>query len=662
MKLAKITAKNLKLLLRSKTSMFVIIFGPLIIMLLVGFAFNNPSASKLNIGYYAIGKTNLTSSFVAALSENPSFLVSEFSDEHTCISMIEQGKSHICIVFPENFQLSNQNTNEVIFYVDQSRANFVYAIIDTVSQKIDFASNKLSYQMTSDLLSALSFSQKANNENIAKIITLKTSLDQLSTSITSVKGKLNNIDLSSEEIDTTEMTEKLATVKTNINTLKKEGTDLIADGNQMVEDIEDFIDDDNASNILDSFVSTLEVAQSDINKTYNTTIKNADALEKLFETLELDVEELNIKLAAAKDATTGSAEDLTGVQESITKVKTDIDAIKASIEKINAQINALKVTSAESIVNPITTRVEPISTKSSNLNFIFPYLVILIIVFISIMLSSTIIIIEKTSKAYFRNFTTPTSDLTFIASVFLTSFLVIILQLIFVLILAYYFLNTTILTNIGFTLLTVFASIVLFTLLGMFIGYLFNSQEAVTMASISVGSVLLFLSNLVLPLETMSVAVQEIARYNPYVVASELLKKVTLFSSEWPQIQLDFVLMIGFIVVLFILTLIVQKMSKIQYISKKPIAKQIVHGKKEEIIDKYFKLKNGVLLRDEKELLLELKKMSDVTFSEYVGKNKNDFEGWLLINNDKALAKAIGKCKTRQEMIDAIEEYNKKIN
>lgn len=654
MKVFKITIKNLKLLLRSKTSMFVIIFGPLLIMLLVGFAFNNPSASKLNIGYFANQKTNLTNSFITALSSNPGFSVIEYSDQHTCISMIEQGKGHMCIVFPDDFKLSNEESKEVVFYVDQSRANFVYAIIDTVSQKVDFASNQLSFQMTNDLLSALAFSQKSNNENIGKIISLKASLDQLSSTLTTVKGKLDKMDLSSANIDTKKLSADIDAVSTSVDTLRTKGMDVVDAGYAFVSEIGD-------KNISGIFEDELDLGKTDINKTHNTTKKLVVSLSNSLSTLDKDITALNARLKAAKETTNTSSKDLTNVQSALTKAKADADAIKSSIEKVNTQINSLKITSAESIVNPITTRVEPISTKSNNLNFIFPYLVILIIVFISIMLSSTIIIIEKTSKAYFRNFTTPTKDFTFILSVFLTSFLVILIQLVFVLILAYYFLNTTIVTNVGFTLLTLFASIVLFTFLGMLIGYLFNSQEAVTMAAISVGSILLFLSNLVLPLETMSQAIQNIARYNPYVIASELLKKITLFSSEWNAIEYDFLLMLAFIVVFFLLTILVQRMSKVQYISKKPIGRQIVRGKKEEIIDKYFKLKTGVLLRNEKELLQELKNMSDVSFAEYVSKNKNEFSEWLHSIGEKEISKAVVKCKTRQEVIDAMESYFKKI-
>jgi ABC-2 type transport system permease protein len=640
--------------------MFVVIFGPLIIMLLVGFAFNNPASSKLNIGYYSKEKTNLTSSFVDALTQNQGFNIVEYTNEELCKDMIAQGKLHMCIVFPTNFKLSNNNTNEVVFYVDQSRQNFVYAVIDTVSSKIDVTSNQLSYQLTSDILTAVLNAKKINNENILKIITLKDSANEISTKLDGVKTKLGNLDLSASTIDTAPAIDASNKLKTDITNLKDDGLNVVSAGEQVVRDLKNQNGcSGNCTSIVNSFNSTLGSRKDDITHSSNASTVDLEALVAQIDKMSTDADALNEKLTNAKSATTESAGDLGGLQTAVAGLKTDLDGLKQAMEKANAQINAIKVTSAENIVNPITTTVTPITTKTNNLHFIFPYLVVLIIVFISIMLSSNIIMVEKTSKAYFRNFTTPTKDFTFVVSVFLTSFIVVILQLIFILLLAYYFLNTSILTNIWMVLLLVVGAITLFTLIGMIIGYLFNSQEAATMASISVGSVFLFLSNLVLPLETMSAYLQSASRYNPYVVGSELLKKITIFGSGWKEISMDFALLGIYIVVAFALAILIQKMSKIQYISKKPLTKQFT--KKEEIIDKYFKLKSGVLVRDEKELLDELKKMSDGTFSQYVDSKKNDFESWLLMNNQNDLAKKIGKSRNRKEMIESIEKYNGEI-
>ena len=235
-----------------------------------------------------------------------------------------------------------------------------------------------------------------------------------------------------------------------------------------------------------------------------------------------------------------------------------------------------------------------------------------------------------------------------------------LLQIIFILALAYYFLNASVFTSLGLTALMIILSISLFTMIGMIIGYMFNSQDAVTMASISVGSVFLFLSNLILPLESMAPLVQQAAKYNPYVMASELLKKLTVFNSGWNEVYMDFFILLAYIVILFVLVLLIQKASKIQFISKKPITKQLAR-RGEGGIDKYFKLKNGVLLMSEKDLLEELEKMSDKDFEEYVTKRRNDFSSWLHMNKKNELSKTLGECKTRKEMVSALKKYKDEI-
>ncbi|MGV8172193.1 MAG: ABC transporter permease, partial [Candidatus Woesearchaeota archaeon] len=215
--------------------------------------------------------------------------------------------------------------------------------------------------------------------------------------------------------------------------------------------------------------------------------------------------------------------------------------------------------------------------------------------------------------------------------------------------------------NMLLTALLIVASVSLFTLVGMVIGYLFNNQEAVTMASISFGSAFIFLSNLILPLENMSPVLQQISRYNPYVICSELLKKLTLFESTFREVYREFILIGVYIIILFILTMIIEKASKIQFISKKPITKQLAK-RKDQPIEKYFKLRNGVLLMSEKDLLEELTTMNDKEFEQYVNKKHNDFESWLTMNNKQELADKVGKCGTRKEMMAALGASKDKID
>jgi hypothetical protein len=99
--------------------------------------------------------------------------------------------------------------------------------------------------------------------------------------------------------------------------------------------------------------------------------------------------------------------------------------------------------------------------------------------------------------------------------------------------------------------------------------------------------------------------------------------------------------------------MLIEKASKIQFISKKPITKQLGRHK-DQSIEKYFKLKNGVLLMSEKDLLEELVTMTDKEFEQYVNKKHNDFESWLEMNNKADLAAKISESQTRKEMMLAL--------
>lgn len=654
MKVFKVTAKNLKLLMRSKTSMLVVVFGPLIIMLLIGFAFNTNSVSKLNIGYYASEKTNLTSSFIEALSGNANFILLEYPSDSLCIDMIQQGKVHLCIIFPPDFRIENNKSNEIQFYVDQSRANFVYAVIDTVSSKVSMTSTQLSYDMTSELITVIDHTKKSNTEQLAKILKIKESVTGISTKLNTVQSNLDKLDFTATDVDMTQIENFSKAVKNDMNNLESEANTLLSIGKTAAGHIEN-------STYRAESNSALTTEETDLKNLSDKTDDDMDVLISSLDTLADGVESLNNKLKSAKSATGSSSTAIADNIKALSELKTSIDDLKSLIETNNAQINALKVTSAQSIVNPIKTTIKPVSSKAGNLNFIFPYFLMLIIVFIGIMLSSSLIIMEKTSKAYFRNFTTPTKDLTFVMSIFLTSFVVVTLQLSLILGLAYLFLNTSLFSNMLMVSLLILAAISLFTLFGMVIGYLFNSQESVTMASISIGSALIFLSNLILPLENMSPILQQISRYNPYVVCSELLKKLTLFNSTFREVYLDFIIIGVYLILLFVLTMLIEKASKIQFISKKPITKQLAKHK-DQSIDRYFKLKNGVLLMSEKDLLEELATMTEKEFEVYVNKKKNDFESWLAMNNKQELADKVGKCETRKQMMAALGASKDKID
>jgi len=119
-----------------------------------------------------------------------------------------------------------------------------------------------------------------------------------------------------------------------------------------------------------------------------------------------------------------------------------------------------------------------------------------------------------------------------------------------------------------------------FTLIGMLIGYLFTSEETSTLAAISIGSIFLFLSNLIVPIESMPPAVQEIAQFNPFVLSEGILKKAIIFKAELSTLVPDVYYLLGASVVLFILIFILQKFTRkhlihhLAYLARKAFKKK----------------------------------------------------------------------------------------
>ena len=110
---------------------------------------------------------------------------------------------------------------------------------------------------------------------------------------------------------------------------------------------------------------------------------------------------------------------------------------------------------------------------------------------------------------------------------------------------------------------------VFFTLIGMAVGHFFRSEETATLASISIGSIFLFLSDIILPLESMPDYIRNIAYFNPFVLGEMLLRKSILFKAQFPELANEIYLLIAYSAVLFIIIWISQKITRKHLFYKK---------------------------------------------------------------------------------------------
>ncbi len=557
MRLTTIIKKNFKILIRSRTSALIVILGPLLIIILAGLAFNNMASYVVKVGVYSTNYNELTNSFIDTLKER-NYQIKKFEMSEVCVEAIKQGDIHACIIFPDDFRIEGDKTNEITFYVDYSKTNLVYMILESVSSTIGMRTEELSLELTTQILDVLQFTKAT--------ITEKSDVtERLVSDSSSLETKISSMDLATPNITTGILSAAHKALFSDVNGLKNETDEIVdkafilikvVDNENLTANIEDDIEDLN-----ESFYDVHEDTLEDLEK-FNSTIVSFGK----------SIEDLEKNLDSARKLKANSLNLIRGLKDNLAEMK---DALDEILEKINA----LKVTEAETIVSPITTNIQPVVPEKTYLSYLFPSLVILLIMMVAIMLSSNLVIMEKTSRAYFRNFTTPTSDITFIGANYLTTFIVALLQVIIVLIIAAFIFKTDLLAGIALVLIIVLLAISLFSFIGLIIGHFYSSEETASIASISIASLFLLLSNLILPLESMPQAIIDIAKYNPFVIASELLKKAVLFSAKIQNVYIELAILAGYCLVIFMILIMVQQISKFRFFKGVK--------KKKEIIDEH---------------------------------------------------------------------------
>lgn len=661
MKLLKIISKNFKVLIRSKSSALVVILGPLLLILLVGLSFSNSTTFTLKIGVYSPDYNTLTESYISKLNDT-NYKITRFSSEKDCVDNIKQSAVHTCIIFPANFEIKNGKTNEIKFYIDQTKQNFVYAVVNTISTSFTERSSELSLDMTTRIMNVITRTKASLEKTKATDIKeLASSNAEILRTSKTVQDKLasNNVDTSAVSTSTGDLPKQADLLKSRILAQYSTADDLLVLAFNLTEDEDtDFTNTNKSQNYWENFFEEYDAtdgllytswnnSESTRKDFVNTTYKITSSVTTLVKNVETSKEVQNEAIAELKN----------GLDLDVAAMQDKISSANKSLNAIITDINTLSVTSAENIISPITTNIETVTPEKSHLDYLFPSLIVLLIMMISIMLSSTLIIMEKNSKAYFRNFTTPTNDIVFTIATFLTSIIIMVIQISLVLVIAAFVFKTSFAAdplNLGILIIMISS---LFVLVGMAVGYLFKTEQTGMIGAISISSIFLLTSDLILPIENMPLYVQKFAEYNPFVIGSDALKKTILFSSDLIAIQREIMILGIMIVSLFIIIVIVEKIAKASFFKRFAIYRKRV-AERPENIKEIFRI-DGHVINDQKELYRFIKGLKRRDYKSLVFRRTNrvaDFAFEVL--EDKSLAEKLTKVRTRWGVLKTIEKHN----
>ncbi len=542
-----LTKKNIQLLLRSRGSALIVVFAPLLLILVLGLSYDTQGKYAINIGVSAPTFTEDVNAFVAMLQEEQEFKVVKYEGGvEPCVDDIKSGYVHTCIVLPESLAVDSNTAKEITFYVDPSRINLVWMVQQSVQSKFDFKSEQISQGLSTDLLTRLNDAKTNIEARKGEISSIKDKNNAASSNTQTAKTSLQGVDLTAPATlyDVTVLTTAGAHIDSSKTILTTALTTL------------------NTSNISSSDKVVLEelllnASMALNNASMSLSGESNTSVAALVATIEGDLNSAKAKLSAAAEGISSTSSSLDSTTATLQESITAMDGVLMSLDQLKANLEGQKVTDAATITSPLVTKIEKVSPEGTYLNYLFPALLVLVVMFGSLLLGTTLVMIEKNSPAFLRNYFVPLHKMIFILSTYLTNLILILIQIVVIILISLIFLPSSVSVMPGVALI-LFIAASIFTFIGMIVGYIFSSEETATLGSISLGTLFLTVSGVILPLEGISPMLREIIFYNPFVVAERVIRELFIFNGSLGEVGLDLLILVGYMVILFLLIVILE--------------------------------------------------------------------------------------------------------
>ncbi|MEM3154065.1 MAG: ABC transporter permease [Candidatus Woesearchaeota archaeon] len=552
----ELVRKNLKNLVRAKAGSLVVILGPLLVIFLAGIAFDNSNIYKVKIGTYVPGANDITTAFLDQLRGE--FKVIEYASQEECIDSIRQTDVNTCMVFSSNFTIGKPPANEITFHVDYSRINLVWTILQVMTERVSEKTLQASKNLTSILLDTLEYTHQRINDQREVVIALTTQNDLLSKNTQQLMAELSDIDLTFDEsaVPIEDLINSKTQVKQWMDSVLSVADKSLSKSTSFIDAANALVKSSSAGNqVKDQLLANFQKSVDEIAKvkenlaeTKNLTAQSFAEFSKDLDAVAQQLSNTKSRLQEADTSRHFSLRVLDAISNLLDKSLLSLVEVQAAMNDIDNKITAIEIKDPAAVSQPIVTSIKPLVQQKTYLNYLFPVLIVLVIMFTALLITPTLILLDKHSPASFRTYMTPVADASYIISNFITAFILLFLQTIIILAIASVFFSGQIISNVPKALLLLLVINSLFILIGMILGYIFNNEETATLAAVSLGAIFLFISDVIIPIESMPEAFSYIAGFNPYVLGSSLLRRSLLFDSSFISMMGDIAILLGYIV------------------------------------------------------------------------------------------------------------------
>ncbi|MBU0980782.1 MAG: ABC transporter permease [Nanoarchaeota archaeon] len=573
MKLPTLLDKDFKLLFKDPRSLVLVFLTPIIVMAILASAFSTEGSSEQISIAICNQDDELPFNFTS------SFLMPEYREDcEEAEKDVRRGELSALLVVPEGFteRITNGYGSSLDLYYDNAQRAVAQLIITSFRSQVQ----QLSDALGSEFIFLAWSNLKELNANLKKV---QAELEIVDLNIRDARIKLLQAELRLNELQISNLELQLNMTSEQID----ESVDLIRDEIFLAQERMDYVifEVENApwdltnqtQDLMDKYsthcVNPLNISEFcvEVNASIEDLLKQQNqsdefnrkllgdlwlirsSLENLTSAVDSigDFDSLRPYLQEFETTRLAALENISALRLQLDDMLSMVNSFQANLEKTTEVLDRYVSIDPVNIVRPIALTELPVLPRATNLNTMAPALLLVILLFITLITTTTHIVQEKNAGTMVRMLLSP-----------LPMTIYLIEKLIYMLLLALFgvagmlvvllFFGVTFPVGTGFFPVLIAASIV-FISMGFFIGAVSRTETTAMLSSLVIGLPMMFLSGAFIPLILMSRLMQDISLNLPLTQLIIQLQKVSLYGQAASINSLAGILVLS--LVLFVISL-----------------------------------------------------------------------------------------------------------
>ncbi|MCA9486204.1 ABC transporter permease [Candidatus Woesearchaeota archaeon] len=566
-KVISIIAKNWKIIFRNRIAFFLLLFGPILLLFLLGiFVLNSQENYLLKVGVSDESKNELSLNYITAL-RNASFLVLEYSSPEACQKDLRLGHVHVCFLVPPNLKIEGESGQKIKILIDSSKEEVSFLIENRFLELLREEHKKVQTLYADEIYTTLSSNTQAITVQQNNVTQALSSLTTLHKELVETRSSLEKIH-SSFTPELFNSTEIIDIEKEIESELSRSNALLSIKIDNLGEEIENLKSELDEINMTTSDKSSLKASLSSLEtslENMNTELEDMDPKSERKALLDfadkLDSAITKFSAILNEDYQSSSLALSSGLNTSET-LNSSLLRINQTTSFLALSLQDLSLQDSSSFVNLVPyTLEEAVDEKKGKHTLILSLLINVVLVF-PVFLASFFLVLEKKSPAFARNILTKYSSISSCFANLFSLFLLLFIQILCIL----FFINRYLLhlpqQIFLLSLLTLALLLLIFLLCGFLLGYLAKKEISVLFTSLLFLALLFFFSGSFIPLELFSEKAAKIASYLPQLLALQIFRKLVIFDLDFFSSFREFLYLCSYSIGLFILVTIFESISK----------------------------------------------------------------------------------------------------